>query len=222
MKTGIVLAILLGVTIFPGYAQIQSNPSVSLETVEIPSDQFNVVSSNANYMRLEHKHAINWQINMENKLVYANPLGNAVIRFYDNTNNEKFIEIGMGSQPDYKFWVAVQTPETGYTVIYSKTQYGWTPEKQVTAPYTQTTGLSINSGDRIVVSNLDVGDFVIKDLSVYGMESSTDPPATNSGSLLLKVVSGNPAANPLFYLPFALAASVGILVVVLLKVKKRT
>ena len=221
MKRIIIFIILLTITIFPGYAQTQSNPSIRLETIEIPFDKFNVVSSDANIITLEHEHAINWQLTIENNLVYANPLGNAVIRLYDNLNKEKFIEIGMGSQPDFKFWVAVQTPDTGYAVIHSRIEDGWKPSERVTAAYSDTTGFSVNNGERIVVSNLDVENFVIKEIAVYGMESSTDPQATNSGSLILNVVSGNPADNPLFYLPFALAGAVGVLVVVLLKTKKR-
>ncbi|MGQ0638176.1 MAG: hypothetical protein ACT4N1_02275 [Nitrososphaerota archaeon] len=221
MKRVIIFIILLTITIFPGYAQTQSNPSISIETLEIPSEKFNVVSSDANIITLEHEHAINWQLTIENNLVYANPLGNAVMRLYDNLNKEKFVEIGMGSQPDFKFWVAVQTPDTGYAVIHSRIEDGWKPGKHVTAAYSDTTGFSVNNGERIVVSNLDVENFVIKEIAVYGMESSTDPYATNSGSLLLNVVSGNPAANPLFYLPFILAGTIGVLVVILLKIKKR-
>jgi len=221
VKRAIIFIILLTITIFPGYAQTQSNPSISIETIEIPFDKFNVIISDANIITLEHEHAINWQLTIENNLVYANPLGNAVIRLYDNLNKEKFVEIGMGSQPDFKFWVAVQTPDTGYAVIHSRIEDGWKPGKHVTAAYSDTTGFSVNNGERIVVSNLDVENFVIKETAVYGMESSTDPYATNSGSLLLNVVSGNPAANPLFYLPFILAGTIGVLVVILLKTKKR-
>jgi len=221
VKRVIIFIILLTITIFPGYAQTQSNPSIRLETIEIPFDKFNVVSSDANILTLEHEHAINWQLTIENNLVYANPLGNAVMRLYDNLNKEKFVEIGMGSQPDFKFWVAVQTPDTGYAVIHSRIEDGWKPGEHVTAAYTDSTGFSVNNGERIVVSNLGVDNFVIKEIAVYGMESSTDPSATNSGSLTLNVVSGNPAANSLFYLPFILAGTIGVLVVVLLKSKKR-
>jgi len=221
VKRAVIFIILLTITIFPGYAQTQSNPSIRIETIEIPFDKFNAVSSDANIITLEHEHAINWQLTIENNLVYANPLGNAVMRLYDNLNKEKFVEIGMGSQPDFKFWVAVQTPDTGYAVIHSRIEDGWKPGKHVTAAYSDTTGFSVNNGERIVVSNLDVENFVIKEIAVYGMESSADPYATNSGSLLLNVVSGNPAANPLFYLPFILAGTIGVLVVILLKTKKR-
>ena len=221
MKLTAFFIIILTITIFPGYAQTQSNPSISLETIEIPFDKFNTVSSDANIITLEHEHAINWQLTIDNNLVYANPLGNAVIRLYDNLNTEKFIEIGMGSQPDFKFWVAVQTPDTGYAVIHSRIEDGWKPGEHVTAAYSVSTGFSVNNGERIVVSNLDVDNFVIKEIAVFGMESSTDPYATNSGRLILNVISGNPAANPLFYIPFILAGTIGVLVVVLLKTKKR-
>jgi hypothetical protein len=221
VKLTALFIIILMITIFPAYAQTQSNPSINLETIEILFDKFNAVSNDANIITLEHEHEINWQLTIDNNLVYANPLGNAVIRLYDNLNKEKFIEIGMGSLPDFKFWVAVQTPDTGYAVIHSRIEDGWKPSERVTAAYSDTTGFSVNNGERIVVSNLDVENFVIKEIAVYGMESSTDPYATNSGSLILSVVSGNPAANPLFYVPFVLAGAVGVLVVVLLKTKKR-
>ncbi|HLA22468.1 MAG TPA: hypothetical protein VJZ17_03395, partial [Nitrosopumilaceae archaeon] len=97
MKLTALFIIILMITIFSAYAQTQSNPSINLETIEILFDKFNVVSNDANIITLEHEHEINWQLTIDNNLVYANPLGNAVIRLYDNLNKEKFIEIGMGS-----------------------------------------------------------------------------------------------------------------------------
>ncbi|HSD05016.1 MAG TPA: hypothetical protein VLB45_04600 [Nitrosopumilaceae archaeon] len=204
------------------YAQTASNPTVRLESIDIPFEKFNVISSNSIMGEFEHEHSINWQLSIKNHIVYANPLGNAVIQLYDGVDKEKFIEIGMGSPPDRKFWVAVQNPEIGYAVVHDQTKDGWNPNDEIVVVYSSTADLTINNGQRIVVSNLDVGNFEIKDFSVYGMESSTDPPATNSGNLILNMVSGNPAANPLFYLPYILAIGAGALVVVLLKTKKRT
>lgn len=217
----IVLSFLFLIPILPAYSQTQSNPSVLMESVEIPYEEFNVVSSNSNNGSFENIHKTNWQLNIKNQIVYANPQGNAVIRLYDNEDRTKFIEIGMGSTPDMKFWVAVQNPDVGYAVLHDQKLDGWNYDDEIIVVYADDTGMTIHNGKRIVVSNLSLDNYKIKDFSVYGMESSTDPPATNSGDLILNIVSGNPAANPLFYLPYILAASIGVIIVILLKTKKR-
>ena len=221
VQKSIVLSFLLLIPILPVYAQTSSNPSVHMESVSIPYEKFNVVSSNANSGTFENVHARNWQLSVKNQITYANTQGDAVIRLYDGEDRTKFIEIGMGGPPDMKFWVAVQTPDVGYTVLNDQKQYGWNHDDEIIVVYADDLGLTINNGKRIVVSNLSLDNYKIKDFSVYGMESSTDPPATNSGDLILNIVSGNPAANPLFYLPYILAVSIGIIIVILLKTKKR-
>jgi len=221
VQKSIVLSFLLLIPILPVYAQISSNPSVHMESVAVPYEKFNVVSSNANSGTFENVHTRNWQLSVKNQITYANPQGNSVIRLYDGEDKTKFIEIGMGSPPDMKFWVAVQNPEIGYAVLHDQKQYGWNHDDEIIIVYADDLGLTINNGKRIVLSNLSLDYYKIKDFSVYGMESSTDPPATNSGDLILNIVSGNPAANPLFYLPYILAGIVGVIILILLKTKKR-
>ena len=154
--------------------------------------------------------------------MYANPDGNAAIRFYDLTNQEKFIEIGMGSPPQEKFWVAVQIPDdTGYVVIHSKQERGWIPNSLQILAYTEKAGLTVNNGERIVTTNLDIGSFQIGSYSVFGMESLTDPPAINSGKFILEFMSGDPSQNQLALFPFYLAGGVGVIVAILLVTKKR-
>ncbi len=82
--------------------------------------------------------------------------------------------------------------------------------------------MTVNNGARIVVSNLDIGEFVINSYSVFGMESSTDPPAVNSGSMNIEFISGDPAKNPFAFIPFYIAAGVGIIVAILYLTKKRS
>jgi len=221
VQTSIALSFLLLIPILPAYAQIPSNPSVRMESVDIPYEKFNVVSSSANSGSFENVHTKNWQLNVENQIVYANPQGNAAIRLYDGEDRTKFIEIGMGSPPDMKFWVAIQNPEVGYTVLHDQKLYGWNHDDEIVVVYADDLGLTINNGKRIVISNLSLDYYKIKDFSVYGMESSGDPPAANSGNLILNIVSGNPAANPLFYLPYILVVIVGVIIAILLKTKKR-
>ena len=80
----------------------------------------------------------------------------------------------------------------------------------------------MNNGARIVVTNVDIGLFAIDSYSVYGMEGSTDPPAMNSGSMIIEFLSGDPAKNIFALFPFYVAAGMGIIVAVLFVTKKRS
>ena len=92
----------------------------------------------------------------------------------------------MGSQPNHKFWVAVQTPKEGYIVVHRDLDRGWYPEAKTILSYTDRAGLTVNNGARIVVTNLDIGVFAINSYSVHGLEGSSDPPAVNSGSMVVE------------------------------------
>ena len=223
MKYIIFLIVFVTILFYPAYAQPEKNPSIITHTVEVPYDDFNTMARDTIVTSLEELHVISWQVSIENNLVYANPNGNAVIRFYDLNIPEKFIEIGMGSNPDEKFWVAVQIPDdTGYVVVHNNKERGWTPGSIPTLSYTEKGGLTVNNGQRIVISNLGIGSFQISSYSVFGMESSTDPPATNSGTLTLNFISGDPAQNPFYLFPFFLVGGIGIFVAILLVTKKRS
>ena len=206
----------------PAYAQSQQNPSLVLQTIDIPAHDFNDVSRDSIVEVLEKPHVISWQVTIRNDLLYANPNGNAVVRFYDVNIPEKFVEIGMGSPPEEKFWVAVQIPDDpGYIVVHSKPERGWIKESTQILAYTERAGMTVNNGERIVVTNLDIGTFQIGSYSVFGKEGSTDPPAVNSGTLQLEILSGDPAENQLHLYPFFLAGGIGVIVAILLVTKKR-
>lgn len=221
MRNLIALIILSGFLITPAFAQEIKNPSIIIDTIEIPFNEFNKISRDAIMVDLENDHAISWQITIDNNLVYENPNGNGVLKLYDK-NSDKFIEIGMGAPPDEKFWVAVNAEKEGYVVVQSDTNRGWYPAAKIIISYTERGGLSVNNGARITVSNLNIGSFVIDSYSVHGMESSTDPPATNFGSMIVEFLSGDPSENVFALFPFYLAAGVGILVGVLFLTKKRS
>jgi hypothetical protein len=214
--------ILFSIVITPVFAEESKNPTLIIDTIEIPSYEFNKILRDADIIPMERPHEISWQVTIDNNLVYANPDGNAVLRLYDRDNPEKLVEIGMGSKPDEKFWIAVQTPKEGYVVVHSVLERGWSPASKTIVSYTERAGLTVNNGARIVVSNLDIGIFVINSYSVHGMESPDDPPAVNSGSMTAEFISGDPAKNPFALFPFYVAAGVGILVGVLYLTKKRS
>jgi hypothetical protein len=221
MRYLLALIFLSGFLISPVFAQDAKNPSVILETIEIPFNEFNKISRDAIVVDLENDHVISWQITIDNNLVYENPDGNGVFKFYDK-NSDKFVEIGMGAPPHEKFWVAVNTVKEGYVVVQSDLERGWYPATKIIISYTERGGLTINNGARITVSNLNIGSFEIDSYSVHGMESSTDPPAVNSGSMIVDFLSGDPSENVFALFPFYLAAAIGILVGVLFLTKKRS
>lgn len=203
-------------------AQEIKNPSLVIETIEIPSNEFNTVARDSSVHLLEQTHAVSWQVTIDNNLLYRNPDGNAVIRLYDKNIPDKFIEVGMGSPPAQKFWVAVQIPDDeGYIVVHSDTERGWNQAAKTIVSYTDRAGMTVNNGARIVVSNLDIENFAVSSYSTHGMESSTDPPAINSGIMIVEFLSGDPAKNTFAFFPFYITAAVGIVVGMLFLTKKR-
>ena len=217
-------AIILFSSIFisPAFAQDASNPSLIIDTIEIPADEFNQVLRDAPIIELDEVHAVSWQVTIDNNLDYANPNGNAIFRIYDQESLDEFIEVGMGSHPDNKFWVAVQTPKEGYAVIHRDLDRGWYPQTKSIVSYTERAGLTVNNGVRIVVTNLDIGKFGVNSYSVHGLEGSTDPPSVNSGSMVVEFLSGDPAKNVFALFPFYIAAAVGVIVGFLFLTKKRS
>jgi len=214
---------LAGFFITPAFAQDMNNPSVIIDTIEIPAQEFNRVLRDAPIIPLDDIHAVSWQVTIDNNLLYANPNGDAVLRIYNqDLSATEFIEIGMGSQPDNKLWVAVKTPKEGYIVIFRDLDRGWYPEAKVLMSYTDRAGLTVNNGGRIVVTNLAIDVFLIDSYSVHGMEGSTDPPVVNSGVMIVEFLSGDPAKNIFALYPFFLAIGLFAIVGVLFLTKKRS
>jgi len=215
------LILFMGFFITPVFAQEITNPSLIIDSIEVPAEKFNVVSRDTPIISLNDVHAISWQVTIDNNLLYANPDGNAVLILHDSKSGE-LIEVGMGPKPDNKFWVAVTTPKEGYVVVHSDLERGWYPETKSIISYTDKAGLTINNGARIVVTNLDIGKFAIDSYSIFGKEGSTDPPAVSSGSMILDFMSGDPAQNVFAFFPFYVAAGIGLIVGVLFLTKKRS
>ena len=220
----ILLAVLLLAGSFlPVYAQESTmNKSERYDSIQVPYTAFNVNSKNATLFKLDHEHVTNWELEMQNKLQYTNQEGNVVVRLYEDIHTPKFIEIGMGGPPDYRFWVAVNTPEDGYFMIHDEKKIGWTPDKLITATHSSSGGLTVSVGSKEAVSNLDVAGFTMREFTVSGMNSASDPPPVESGALTFSILSGDPSQNIIFYMPFMVLAVTVVLIVVLLKTKKRT
>ena len=222
MKYKIPIILFASLLFFPAFGQEKAlNDSLSMAKFDINWNDFNIPSRDAAIIPFNEIHERTWQVNLENKLLYGNPEGTAVVRLYDANIENKFVEIGMGGIPDRPFWVAVQLPEEGYIVVHDKLERGWLPGAKVILAYSDSAGLTINNGERIVISNLDVETLAIEAYSVWGMKGSQDPPATSDGFLNLEVISGDPTEGPLHMFPFMVVGALGCVVVFLLVSKKR-
>lgn len=222
MKYLIALILFSGFLISPSFAQEAKNPSLTLETIEVPAMEFNKISRDAVVTQLDNIHAVSWQMTIDNNLVYANPNGNAVLKIYEKDDPDRFIEVGMGSQPDKKFWVGVKTIKEGYVIVHRDLERGWYPETKTIVSYTERAGLTVHNGARIVVTNLDIGKFAFDSYSVHGMESYSDPPAVNSGSIIIEFLSGDPAKNVFALFPFYVVGAVGLIAGILFLTKRRS
>lgn len=221
-KTHILTLSIFVMVFLPAHAQDFTNPSLILQTVDVSPDELNKVSRDATITKLDAAHSGSWQITLENKLLYANPTGSAVVRFYDADTPDKFIEVGMDSPPDRRFWVGLQLPGEGYIPVTHVDKEGWSDNAKIILAYNDVQGVSISNGKRVVVTNLDLRGFSVNAYSVYGMEESTDPPAINSGKFTFEILSGDVSKNPFHYFPFYVSGAAAALVGVLLLIKKRS
>lgn len=219
LKKYLLVSFVLSFIVLPVYGQ--TNPSLIIEEYEPQWYDFNVVGRDALRVPVDNIHGISWQVTIINNLLYIDPDGSAVLKLYDKNDPNKFIEIGMGADPTEKFWIAVWLEKTGYVVVYNDLEHGWKPGAKILISYSEVAGLTVNNGERIVVSNLNIDSFIISQYSVHGLESTNDPPIVNSGSMLFEIVSGDPTANPLQLYPYYLAVAIGIVVAILLITKKR-
>ena len=219
----LLVVLLLTSSFLPVYAQESTmNKSERYDYVEVPYSAFNVVTKNSTVFKLDHEHVTNWQVEIENKLTYVNPNSTAVIRLYENLNESKFIEIGMGAAPNYRFWVAVNTPEDGYFIVQDDDKLGWTPGQFITATHSSNGGLTVSVGQKVAVADLDIAGFTVRDVTVHGMNSQYDSPPVDDGNVTLSFVSGDPSQNLIFYMPMIVLAVSIALIVLLLKTKKRS
>lgn len=219
----ILLALVFIFTLLFAPVNAQLNPSLQTDNIEIPYTDFNQVARDSTIIELDSIHELSWEVTLDNNVMYANPNGNVVVRLYDANIEDKFVEVGMGGPPDRKYWVAVQIPdEEGYVVVHDKLERGWSADLITKVVYSERAGLTVNNGNRIVTSNVDIGSFMIKEYSVFGMEGSTDPPATSSGVLHMSILSGDPTQNQLQLYPYVLAVIIFSILGVLIITKKRS
>jgi hypothetical protein len=165
----------------------------------------------------------NWILTIENNMSYAQRSdAKTIVRLYEPSPSEKFVEIAMFGGTSDKFWAAVNTEESGYIRVYEREIGGWSADEPVVVGHASNQGLSVNNGQRIVTDRLSLGGFTPSYVTIYGKDTSNSPLNTYAGTISFDLVSGNPSESPVYYLPFGMLVGVGGLVVLLLVLKKRT
>ena len=222
MNILVIILTIIAIPLVNVNAQNEINPSLSIETIDLDFANFEGVARDANRIMLNEIHSKSWQVTITNELEYTKNSGDATLRLYDGNDEGRFIEFGMGSPPNRMFRVAVNIPnEEGYVPIHAMEERGWSPSSKIIVAYTDRAGMTINNGQRIVVSNLNIGEFGIESYSTYGAESNIDGTSVRSGTYSFEVLSGDPAENAFHLFPFYVTAAVGILVGIMFLTKKR-
>jgi hypothetical protein len=164
----------------------------------------------------------NWQLTIQNNLSYSD-LENAktVVKIQEPAPSEKFIELAMFSEKTGKFWVAINTNESGYIRVYERDKEGWSRDQPIFVAHANNQGLTITNGKRIIVDKLSVNDFIVGSVSIYGKDEVNDANNSNGGTISFDILFGNPAESPLYYVPLITIIVIGAIVLVLIIRKKR-
>jgi hypothetical protein len=164
----------------------------------------------------------NWILTIQNDLLYSD-MQNAktIVKLQEPTPSDKFIEIAMFGDASKKFWVAVNTQESGYIRVYERDNDGWSRDQPVIVAHGNNQGLTITNGQRIIIDKLSINDFALASIAVYGKEDPDSTVNTYEGDIFFNVIYGNPADSPLYYFPLVMIVGIGGLVAGLLIFKKR-
>ena len=162
-----------------------------------------------------------WILAIQNNLSYVPREGaRTIIKIQEPAPSEKYIEIAMYGDQSKRFWVAVNTPEAGYARLYDSDE-GWSDEGTISVTHSENGGLSVTNGQRIVLDNLDVNGFTAASISVYGNDENMTLANAYAGTIAFEILFGSFEQSSVYYVPFAIIAGVGGIIIGLLVLKKR-
>jgi hypothetical protein len=233
MKISSFVAILIFLTISSNYfvyAQNVSEPtdekfdtvkSKSHESFTLPFSASNTDRKNPVIYTYDTPIDVSFILGITNNMTYNNSSeAKTIIKLMENSPSEKFIELAMFEQND-KFWVAVNTNESGYIRVHEQDINGWSRDEPLMVGYANNQGLTVTNGKRIVIDRLSLDGFNLGSIAVYGKDEATSPINTLDGYLSFDLLYGDPKDSPLYFLPIIMLVLVGAVVFVLLKFKKR-
>lgn len=195
--------------------------SKSHESFVVPFSASNTDRKNPVIHTYEIPKDVSWILSIENNMTYNNSSeAKTIIKLMENKPSEKFIELAMFEQNE-KFWVAVNTNESGYIRVHEQDTDGWSRDEPIMVAHANNQGLTITNGKRIVIDRLSLDGFSLGSVAIYGKDDTDSPINTLNGYLSFDLLYGNPRDSPLYFLPIVMLVLVGGIVFYLLKIKKR-
>ena len=195
--------------------------SKSHERFVVPFSASNTDRKNPVIHTYEIPKDVSFMLSIENNMTYNNSSeAKTIIKLMESKPSEKFIELAMFEQNE-KFWVAVNTNESGYIKVHEQDTDGWSRDEPIIVAHANNQGLTVTNGKRIVIDRLSLDGFSLGSIAVYGKDDTDSPINTLDGYLSFDLLYGNPRDSPLYFLPIVMLVSVGGIVLYLLKIKKR-
>ncbi len=195
--------------------------SKSHESFIIPFSASNTDRKNPVIYTYDTPKDVSWILGITNNMTYNNSSeSKTIIKLMENPPSEKFIELAMFEQND-KFWVAVNTNESGYIRVHEQDIDGWSRDQPLMVGHANNQGLTVTNGKRIVIDRLSLDGFSLGSIAVYGKDDTESPINTLDGYLSFDLSYGDPRDSPLYFLPIIMLVVVGAVVFSLLKFKKR-
>jgi hypothetical protein len=223
----VVVAIAVLMLLLPAlaFAQGQENYQVvksqRSESFVLPYSAANRNESDPLVYKFDEPKQPSWILGIQNNLSYVPREGaRTIIKIQEPAPSEKYIEIAIYGDQSKRFWVAVNTPEAGYARLYDSVD-GWSSEGTISVSHTDNAGLSVTNGQRTVVDRLDVNGFAAASIAVYGNDGNMTLANAYAGDLTFEMVYGSFERSQLFYVPAALMAGIGGIIIGLLILKKR-
>jgi hypothetical protein len=195
--------------------------SKSHESFVVPFSASNTDRKNPVIYTYEIPKDVSWILGIENNMTYNNSSeSKTIIKLMENQPSEKFIELAMFEQNE-KFWIAVNTNESGYIRVHEQDTDGWSRDEPIMVAHANNQGLTVTNGKRIVIDRLSLDGFSLGSIAIYGKDDTDSPINTLKGYLSFDLTYGNPRDSPLYFLPIIMLVLVGGIVFYLLKIKKR-
>jgi hypothetical protein len=191
------------------------------ERFVLPYDASNTDRKNPLIYTYDPPKGINWLLFLENNMTYSNSSeAKTIIKLMEPKPSEKFIELAL-FEKNSKFWVAVNTNESGYIRVHERDTDGWSTEQPITIGHANNQGLTVTNGKRIVIDKLSLDGFNLGSIAVYGKDDVNSPVNSIDGLISFNLLYGNPRDSPLYFLPIIMLVLVGGVILFLLKIKKR-
>jgi hypothetical protein len=219
-------ALLAALVLLPALAYAQEDYQVvkaqRSESFVFPFSASNQDFDNPLVYTYDEPKSPSWILSVHNNLSYVGgEHAKTVVRIQEPAPSEKYIELVMYGGESRKYWVAVNTPETGYARMYSKTQDGWFTEEPITVIHNHNSGLTVSDGRRITLDRLDLDGFSVGSIMVYGKDDARDLANAYAGDISFEILFGAFNESPIFLVPAVVTGGVGALIAGLLILKKR-